>query len=74
MNNEIIPEILNVKFTERQLHIIKCWSEVGGEKEIAKVLGISVNSVHTHLRRMRKKLVVNRTFDVYKYAKDNDLI
>jgi DNA-binding CsgD family transcriptional regulator len=74
MENEITPKSTSVKFTARQLHVIKCWSEVGGEKEIAEILGISVNSVHTHLRRMRKKLGVKRTFNVYKYVKDNDLI
>lgn len=67
-------KLLKVKFTDRQLEVINCWSEANNEREVATTLGIGENSVHTHLRRMRKKLGVKKTFMVYKYAKDNDLI
>lgn len=54
-------------FTARQLDIIRCWSNLPNEAAIAQALGLSEHTVHTHLRRMRQKLGVNRTFDVYKY-------
>lgn len=57
-----------VTFSERQLEVLACWGEVAGEAAIAEELNISPHSVHTHLRRIRAKLKVNRTFDAYKYA------
>jgi DNA-binding CsgD family transcriptional regulator len=64
-NKRALPD---VTFTERQLEVLACWGEVAGEAAIAEVLEISTHSVHTHLRRARAKLKVNRTFDAYKYA------
>lgn len=61
-------------FTDRQLDVLICWSELAGEAAIAEKLGMSVHTVHTHLRRMRHKLGVKRTFDVYKYAQKEGLL
>lgn len=60
------PQLL---FTERQLDVISCWSEVSGETAVAERLGVSVHTVHTHLKRMRQKIGVKRTFEVYQYAR-----
>lgn len=57
-----------VRFTDKQLAVLACWGEVSGEAAIAEEMGISIHTVHTHLRRMREKLGVKRTFDLYKYA------
>jgi DNA-binding CsgD family transcriptional regulator len=65
MKDENTPDVV---FSKRQLDVLTCWGEVGGEAAIAKELNISPHSVHTHLRRVRAKLKVNRTFDAYKYA------
>ncbi len=61
-----------VPFTERQLLIMKLWEELENTEEIALKLGVSVNTIVTHLRRMRKKLGVKRTFEVYKYIKERE--
>ena len=61
-----------VPFTERQLLIMKLWEELENTEEIALKLGVSVNTIVTHLRRMREKLGVKRTFEVYKYIKERE--
>lgn len=67
-NTKLIP------FTDRQLEILQLWSEQPKIKNIGEVLGISESTVQTQLKRMRNKLNVSRTFDVYKYALDHDLL
>lgn len=54
-------------FTEKQLTVIRHWSEQPNEAAVAEALGLSEHTVHTHLRRMRAKLGVRRTFEVYKH-------
>lgn len=69
------PEKTNViKFSKRQLEIIRLWEESDNSKVIAQKLGISVHTVRTQLKRMRNKLNVNRSFEVYKYLKENQMI
>lgn len=61
-------------FTDKQLEIIRCWSELPNEAAIAEALGLSEHTVHTHLRRMRAKLGVSRTFEVYKHLIEKGLL
>lgn len=68
MKDEITKDKPDVVFSKRQLDVLAVWAEVTGEAAIAERLNISQHSVHTHLRRVRAKLKVNRTFDAYKYA------
>ena len=70
----IVTKQRQVIFTQKQLEVIELWSEKGSVSEVANTLGISKHTVYTKLKRMRKKLNVNRTFDVYKYAKEQELI
>lgn len=58
-----------IHFTEHQLRILQLWEECATTKDIAAKLKISPHTVVTHLRRMRKKLGVNRTFEVYLFLK-----
>ncbi len=58
-------------FTEKQIEVIRRWSELPNEAAVAVALGLSEHTVHTHLRRMRAKLGVRRTFEVYKHLVDS---
>lgn len=62
------------EFTTRQLLILQLWAEHSKIRNIADELGLSEHTVQTHLKRMRRKLGVHRTFDVYKYAKERQLL
>lgn len=72
MSNQITPD--PKIFTEKQLAVIRQWSEQPSEAKIAEALGISEHTVHTHLRRLRAKLGVKRTFEVYKYLVERELL
>lgn len=61
-------ELKEKALTDRELIVLKHWSELATEDAIADALSLSPHTIHTHLRRMRKKLNVRRTFDVYKHA------
>ncbi len=63
-----------IKFTERELVILGRWAEGHRIDQIAAECSISKHTVRMHLRKMRLKLNVSRTFDVYRYARDNNLI
>jgi DNA-binding CsgD family transcriptional regulator len=54
-------------FTEHQRAIIREWSRQPSIAAVAEALELSEHTVQTHLKRMRRKLGVNRTFDVYRY-------
>ena len=56
-----------IQFTDRQLHVIECWANFGSVTEASRVLGISENTFQTHLKRLRTKVAVSRTVDVYRY-------
>lgn len=62
-----------IRFTKRQLTILKLWAKCNTIAEVAMNLQISVNTVQTQLKRMRKKLGVTRTFDLYKYAQEHEM-
>jgi len=63
-----------INFTDHQVLIIQLWSECPRIKEIANILELSEQTVQTHLKRMRAKLNVKRTFEVYKYMQENGMI
>lgn len=59
-----------IHFTDRQITVLQNWAQYATIAEVATNLQISENTVQTQLKRMRKKLGVTRTFDVYKYAQE----
>lgn len=67
-------EYPKVHFTEHQLLILQLWSEHARIKQVAEEMDLSEHTIQTHLKRMRRKLGVNRTFDVYKYVKEREMI
>lgn len=62
------------EFTVHQLLILKTWADQPSIREVAVELNLSENTVQTHLRRMRKKVGVSRTFDVWQYVKERGLL
>lgn len=63
-----------INFTDRQVEILKTWSSESSIEKTADTLGVSRHTIETQLKRMRKKVGVNRTVDVYIYARDKELI
>lgn len=63
-----------ITFTQQQIKIMQLWGELPNETAIASSLGLSKHTIHTHLRRMRKKLDVQRTFDIWKHLKNKGLL
>lgn len=64
-------ENIREQFTKRQLEVIEAWSVCATIAEAAQHLKVSEHTVHTHLRRLRAKLQVHRTVDVYLYLLNN---
>lgn len=73
LDNRVI-QFVPVIFTEWQVNVIKSWSKYETISEAAEELGISEHTLNTHLKRMRKKLNVTKTFQVYKLLHQQDLI
>lgn len=63
-----------VVFTDRQLEVIRAWASTKSSSEAANLLEITDYTFQTHLKRMRNKLGVHRTLDVYLYLQRNDNI
>lgn len=55
-NYKIIQKIANFKFTNRECDIIACVINNRGEKKIAEILGISPNTVNTHVSNILSKI------------------
>ncbi|MEM6769612.1 MAG: LuxR C-terminal-related transcriptional regulator [Bacteroidota bacterium] len=66
-NKSVTP----AQFTKRQLEVMEAWSVCSTIAEAATYLQVSEHTVHTHLRRLRAKLKVHRTIDVYLYLLRN---
>lgn len=49
---------VNLRLSEREFQIVRCCFEDLKESAIARRLGISYHTVHTHLERLYKKLGV----------------
>lgn len=67
-------EECKIHFTEHQILIIQMWAQYPKIKHIAEELELSEHTVQTHLKRLRRKLGVSRTFEVYRYLKEQELI
>lgn len=65
---------LGAQFTPFQIRIIELWAEQETISALAEKINRSEHTVQTHLKRMRKKINVSRTFDVYRYMVTNQLI
>ncbi|WP_170110568.1 LuxR C-terminal-related transcriptional regulator [Flavilitoribacter nigricans] len=63
-----------MKFTERQRAIVKAWAKHPTIAQASEALGISEHTFQTHLRRMRSKVNVNRTFDLYRYMQQHQML
>lgn len=62
------------KLTKRELEILKLISTAKSSKEIAEVLFISDQTVSVHRKNIMRKLNVNNTASLIKFAIDNNLI
>jgi DNA-binding CsgD family transcriptional regulator len=71
---ESLAKAPGLKFTERQQNIIQAWARYPTIAEAAEALSISEHTFQTHLRRMRRKIAVNRTFDLYRYMQTHHII
>lgn len=67
------PSSETIHFTQHQIEIIKIWAEQPSISQTAHKLNLSEHTVQTHLKRMRNKLQVSRSFDVYLYMKSQQL-
>lgn len=47
------------------MEIITAWGAYPNIEELARHMNMSVNTVQTHLKRMRKKLKVRKTVEVW---------
>ncbi len=61
-------------FSARQIEIINQWADSKSAAEASLNLGISEHTYRTHLKRMRGKLKVSRTFDVYRHLVNRELL
>ncbi len=60
--------------TDREVEIVKLFSGGLSYKEIAAELNISVKTIETHKSNILKKLELNNTIDLVKYAIKNKII
>jgi DNA-binding CsgD family transcriptional regulator len=67
-------ETNDCEFTPYQIRIIDNWAKLKTSASAAAALGIKEQTVLTHLRRMRLKLGVKRTVDVYIYMVQENLL
>lgn len=61
-------------FSDRQVEIIGEWSSAKSASEAASNLGISEHTYQTHLKRMRAKVGVHRTFGVFLHLQGRGLV
>lgn len=55
-------------FSKRQLEVIDRWGKSFDPVLVAREMEIKVSTVHTHLKRMRKKIGVRKTVEVWEYV------
>ena len=60
--------------TERELGVLKILAEGGSNKHVARALDISVRTVETHRKNIKRKLGISSTAGLAKYALDAGLI
>jgi DNA-binding CsgD family transcriptional regulator len=61
-----LPEAIAAAFKLTELRVLLAIVEVGGVPEVAKVLGIRLESVKTHLRRVFQRTGASRHLDLAK--------
>ena len=62
------------RLTKREREILKCMALGKSSAETAKELYISMGTVDTHRKNIRKKLETNSYFELSQYARSFDLI
>lgn len=82
-NSALEPELIyqlegilhpqEIQFTDRELEVLKAWSELPSVAMASERLEISERTFSTHLRNMRRKLNVHRTVDVMLYVQERGL-
>lgn len=73
-DNRVIDSVKLPSFSDRQVEIISEWETAKSASEAADNLGISEHTYKTHLKRMRAKLSVNRTFEVFRHLQERGLL
>ena len=73
MKNDESPAS-TVSFTAHQIQVVRKWAELRSSSAAAAALNVKEQTILTHLRRMRLKLGVHRTVDVYVYMVQNGLL
>lgn len=63
-----------VELSEREVEVIKCFSDGMIYKEIADQLNISPRTVESHKNNILKKLELNTVIDLVKYAIKNEIV
>lgn len=74
IKNENSAKPSGVQFTTRQKEIVRAWAKYPTIAQASAAMDISEHTFQTHLRRLRRKIQVNRTFDVYEYMKQKELL
>jgi DNA-binding NarL/FixJ family response regulator len=54
-----------IRLSKRQIQVIRAWANNPDPEVVANELQISVHTVQTHLRRMRRKCGVTKTVMVW---------
>jgi len=67
-------ELPGAELSPRERAILRTASEDRSYKEVATELGISVNTVHAHMRRIYSKLQVNRRQEAFRYAQQLGIV
>ena len=70
---KIPPLHNNLMLTARELQIVKLVTKGLFDKEIADSLDSSVNTVRTHLERIRKKMEVNSRIEIAKWGHKHNI-
>ena len=63
-----------IEFSPRQIEVMKLWAETDSTAQAADLLGISEHTYKAHLKRLREKVGVIRTFHVFYYLLKKELI
>jgi|GEM_PF-1887286 len=64
-SSPLSPSSASFVFSKRQLEVIAAWGVCPDPAKVAQQLDMSVHTVQTHLKRMRRKIGVHRTVEVW---------
>lgn len=68
------PEVMQEALTGREKDVLKLVAEGNSNKEIARVLDISVRTVETHRQNIKHKLDIHTAAGLTRYAMENGLV